>query len=360
MLRSFESGFAKAADRAACRKMIRSGSKSFSAAALLLPWAIRDPAYALYAFCRLSDDLVDVEGGTLEAIAQLRERLKLAYEGRPADSSIDRAFADVVARFAIPRALPEALIEGLERDVVGVACENLSDVCAYASCVAGAVGAMMAVLMGTRAPQAIARACDLGVAMQLTNIARDVGEDARSGRLYLPRAWLRDEGLDPDAWLAAPVWRPEIATVIARLLREADHLYTRAETGIRCLPASCRPGIFAARHLYQAIGIQIARNRFDSVTQRARVPGPTKFWLIGRALANAATVHTFAHEEPPLAETRYLVDAVTASQPCPARGRRRRAADRVLWVAELFAMLNARDSVPGRVLGYESDSGAVK
>ena len=339
--------------------MIRSGSKSFSAAALLLPWAIRDPAYALYAFCRLSDDLVDVEGGTLEAIARLRERLALAYEGKPADSSVDRAFADVVARFAIPRALPEALIEGLERDVEGVVCESLSDVCTYASCVAGAVGAMMAVLMGSRAPQTVARACDLGVAMQLTNIARDVGEDARSGRLYLPRVWLRDEGLDPDAWLATPVWGPEIAAVVARLLREADHMYARAETGIRCLPASYRPGIFAARHLYQAIGAEIARNRFDSVNQRARVPSRKKFWLIGRALANAASIRALVREEPPLPETRYLVDAVTASRPRPATGRRRRVADQVLWVAELFATLNARDSMPGHILEYDSDSGAT-
>jgi len=359
MPHSSDTAFANAADRAACRKMIRSGSKSFSAAALLLPWAIRDPAYALYAFCRLSDDLVDVEGGTLEAIARLRERLALAYDGRPADSSIDRAFADVVARFAVPRALPEALIEGLERDVEGVVCENLADVCAYASCVAGAVGAMMAVLMGARSPQAVARACDLGVAMQLTNIARDVGEDARAGRLYLPRAWLRDAGLDPDAWLATPVWRPEIAAVVARLLREADHLYSRAETGIRALPPSYRPGIFAARHLYRAIGTEIARNRFDSVTRRARVPGRTKFWLMGRALVDSAPVYARASEEPPLPETRYLVDAVTATQPRPATGRRRRVADQVLWVAELFATLNARDAMPGHILEYESDSGAT-
>lgn len=359
MLHSPETSFADAADRAACRKMIRSGSKSFSAAALLLPWTIRDPAYALYAFCRLSDDLVDVEGGTLEAIARLRERLALAYEGRPADSSIDRAFADVVARFDIPRALPEALIEGLERDIEGVICDDLSDVCSYASCVAGAVGAMMAVLMGARAPQAVARACDLGVAMQLTNIARDVGEDARSGRLYLPRGWLRDEGIDPDTWLATPVWCPQIGAVVARLLHEADILYARSDIGIRCLPASYRPGIFAARHLYQAIGTEIARNCFDSVSYRARVPGRRKLWLMGRALANAGPLRTIAREEPPLAETRYLVDAVSASQPRSATSHRRRVADRVLWVAELFATLNARDSMPGQILGYDSDSGAA-
>ena len=87
----------------------------------------------------------------------------------------------------MPRALPEALIDGLEWDVAGVRCEDLADVQAYAARVAGSVGAMMTVLMGVREHDVLARACELGVAMQLTNIARDVGEDARNGRLYLPR-----------------------------------------------------------------------------------------------------------------------------------------------------------------------------
>jgi len=339
--------------------MIRSGSKSFSAAALLLPSRIRDPAYALYAFCRFSDDLVDIEPASFEGITRLRERLALAYEGRPVDSSIDRAFADVVTSFAIPRALPEALIDGLERDVLGVVCKDLNDVFAYAACVAGTVGAMMAVLMGAREREAIARACDLGVAMQLTNIARDVGEDARAGRLYLPRAWMQEEGLDPDLWLEAPAWRPEIAAVVARLLREADALYVRARTGIGNLPAGCRPGIFAARHLYQGIGSEIARNGMDSVTRRARVSGRRKLWLIGLALFDAALPGPMAPDSPPLPETRYLVEAVAATQIKPAAECRRRVADRVLWVAELFATLNERDRMSGHILACKSDSGVA-
>ena len=86
--------------------------------------------------------------------------------------------------------------------------ETLQDLDAYAARVAGSVGAMMTLVMGQRAPEIVARACDLGVAMQLTNIARDVGEDARAGRLYLPLQWLREAGIDPDAWLAKPVFTP--------------------------------------------------------------------------------------------------------------------------------------------------------
>jgi phytoene synthase len=333
--------FASDADRAACRAMIRTGSRSFFAASLLLPAAIRQPAYALYAFCRLSDDLVDVEGGCASAIKQLRTRLALAYDGRPADSSVDRVFADMIAHFAMPRALPEALIDGLEWDVAGVRCENLSDLQAYAARVAGSVGAMMTVLMGVREGDVLARACDLGVAMQLTNIARDVGEDARNGRLYLPRDWLREEGVNPDAWLAAPLFRPEIGRVVARLLREADHLYRRSESAIGRLPAFCRPGIFAARHLYAEIGAEIARKDFDSVTARAHVPGLRKLQLMARSLFDAVRPRAL-NRQPALAQTRYLVEAALAGPAVQPRG----LTDRILWVAELFVMLQDRNRLP--------------
>lgn len=319
--------------------MIRTGSKSFFAASLLLPRRVRQDAYALYAFCRLSDDMVDVEGGAHDAIARLRARLDLAYAGRPADSAMDRAFANVIARHGLPRALPEALIEGLEWDVSGVTCETLGDVQAYAARVAGSVGAMMTVLMGVRDADVVARACDLGVAMQLTNIARDVGEDARNGRLYLPRAWLVAEGIDPDAWLASPMFTPAIGRVVARLLRAADKLYSRAEKGIAGLPLACRPAIFAARHLYAEIGMEVAGNGFDSISARARVAGPRKLVLMGRALRHAGLARADV-ARPALPQTRYLVDSVSASRPVEAAAGPISA--QILWVAELFVALQQR------------------
>lgn len=336
------SDFASEADRLACRRMIQTGSKSFSTASLLLPLAVREAAYALYAFCRLSDDMVDVEGGSLDAIARLRARLERAYAGRPADSSVDRAFADVIAYYALPRALPEALIEGLEWDVNGVVCEELGDVYAYAARVAGAVGAMMAIMMGTREPRTVSRACDLGVAMQLTNIARDVGEDARNGRIYLPRAWLRGGGIDPDAWLKSPSWNQAVGAAVERLLQDADRLYVRAESGIGGLPLACRPGIFAARHIYRAIGEEVARNNFDSVNSRACVPGARKAWLLAVALARAARPRGVG-AEPALAQTQFLVDAVAASQPGEVNPNS--LSDRIVWVAGLFVSLMERDRV---------------
>ena len=337
------SDLASDADRAACRAMIRTGSRSFFAASLLLPAQVRDAAYALYAFCRLSDDMVDEHAGAADAIAGLRRRLDLAYAGRPADSSVDRAFADMVARYALPRELPLALIEGLEWDVCGVSCEALADVQAYAARVAGSVGAMMTVLMGVRDPAVLARACDLGVAMQLTNIARDVGEDARNGRLYLPRAWLREEGVDPDAWLATPVFTPAVGRVVARVLAAADRLYRSAENGIAGLPPSCRPAIFAARHIYAAIGDEIDRAGFDSVTARAHVSTARKLGLMGRAVLDAICLGKAGQARAALPQTQFLIDAVAASQ--PPHPFSRRAADRLLWVAELFVSLGERERV---------------
>ncbi len=253
------------ADLDHCAAAISHGSRSFHAASRVLPRRLRDPALALYAFCRLADDEVDLSAGKATAVARLRERLELCYAGRPLNVPEDRAFAGILEAFEMPRVLPEALLEGLEWDADGRRHATLSDLRAYSARVASSVGAMMCVLMRVRDRHALARACDLGVAMQLTNIARDVGEDAREGRLYLPLSWMREAGIDPDAFLSRPEYSPDLAALVARLLREADGLYERSEAGIGALPLSCRPGIFAARYIYAGIGtrLQIQDMRCD-------------------------------------------------------------------------------------------------
>jgi phytoene synthase len=332
-----------AEELAACRALLRGGSRTFHAASLLLPRRIREPAVALYAFCRLADDAVDGEGGGAEAIGRLRERLAAAYDGRPAPIPADRAFADVVRRFAIPRALPEALLEGFEWDAHGRRYETLQALEGYAARVAGTVGAMMAILMGARASETLARACDLGVAMQLTNIARDVGEDARAGRLYLPAAWLREAGIDPDAWLAAPAFSPALGAVVQRLLEAADALYERAGAGIARLPLDCRPGIEAARLVYAEIGREVERARLDSVSRRAVVPGRSKARLLALAVAGALRpAARGAH--PPLEATRFLVEAAALPQsagPIPWWN----LYERLVWVIGLFERLERREQV---------------
>ncbi len=274
------------ADLAACGAAIRAGSKTFFAASLLLPRRVRTPALALYAFCRLADDAVD-NGGQVVSLARLRERLAGIYAGCPADHPADRALTDVVAEHEIPRELPEALLEGFQWDLEGRRYADGEQLNAYAARVAGAVGEMMAHLMDARCVDALARARDLGIAMQLTNIARDVGEDARAGRLYLPADWLREAGIEPQEWLACPVFSCQIRSVIERLLTAAEVLYERADLGIRLLPRDCRPGIAAARHLYAEIGHQLLRKGCDSVSHRTVVPAARKIWIVASAAARA-------------------------------------------------------------------------
>lgn len=341
-----------AADMAACRAALREGSYTFFAASLMLPAAVRDPACVLYAFCRVADDTVDNGLDKRAAVAALRRRLDGVYSGRAPAAPADRALAAVLSAFAIPRAIPEALLEGFEWDAAGRRYDSIEDLQAYAARVAGTVGAMMAMLMGVRCAPGLARACELGVAMQLSNIARDVGEDARAGRLYLPQAWLREAGVDPDAWLARPVFNPAIAGVVQRLLVVADGLYGRVGEGVALLPLACRPGINAARFLYAGIGHEVARRGLDSVSGRAVVARSRKLWLVARALACVAPARA-AVPQACLPATQFLVDAVPAKPAAlaahPVRWwqLRRRLDARVAWVIELFDRLERRDQAGG-------------
>lgn len=334
----------RVADMAACRTLLRDGSRTFYAASFLLPREVREPASALYAFCRLADDAIDVDGGRLGAIDELRRRLDRAYRGVPGDDPIDRAFALTVASFAMPRELPEALIEGLAWDAQGRRYEDLTHLTDYAARVAGTVGAMMAVIMGVREPRLISRATDLGIAMQLSNIARDVGEDARAGRLYIPGNWMREAGIDPDGWLARPVFTPALGSIVERLLAAADALYVRSETGIAGLPRACRPGIRAARLLYAEIGNEVRRRDMDSISQRAVVPPSRKLPMLARA-AFALPGEPLPDRAPCLAEARFLADAVAASPRPSSPEVALRWWDlhgRAIWVIDLFDRLQRR------------------
>jgi phytoene synthase len=326
------------ADMAACRQMIRTGSLSFHAASRCLPAHVRDPALALYAFCRVADDAVDEVQDKARAVLRLRERLDLIYAGRPRNAPADRAFAAVVEGVEMPRALPDALLEGLAWDALGRRYATLSDLQGYAARVASSVGAMMCVLMRVRDADALARACDLGLAMQLTNIARDVGEDARAGRLFLPLDWLEEEGLDPDRFLADPQPHLGIRRCVARLLSRADHLYWRAAPGVVRLPLDCRVGIHAAGHIYAAIGTQVARAGHDSVTRRARTSRLQKLgWLAvatmraGAGLVLPVSARLHAAPEP---EVAFLVRAAA---------RREAGATRSETLLSVLSQLEAQD-----------------
>lgn len=319
----------RADDVAACRAVLRRNSRTFHAASLLLPRRVREPASVLYTFCRVADDAVDIAGGRGAAIAALQQRLDRAYAG--ADD--ERALGAVLVRHGIPRLLPEQLLEGLAWDAEGRRYATLDGLLDYAARVAATVGAMMALLMGVRSSAALARACDLGLAMQLSNIARDVGEDAAAGRLYLPTDWLHEAGIDADRWLRAPRFSPALGSVVLRLVAEADRLYARAGAGVALLPLDCRPGIQAARKLYAAIGHEVARQGGDSTRRRAVVPGTRKAALLALALASPWPGSAAAGDAPPPA-TRALVEA--AADDSAPQGA-------VDFLVDLFERLERRD-----------------
>ena len=264
---------------------------------------------ALYAFCRVSDDLVDDSDDPRRALEQLSLRVDRAYAGRPEDDAVDRALSWLAHDHALPRAPIDALLDGYRWDVEARAYETLSDLVAYAVRVAGSVGVAMSWLMDRRAPHVLARACDLGVAMQLTNVARDVGEDARHGRVYLPRAWLAMDDACRVTFLAQPFADARVRDATRRLLDHADVLYARADPGIDALPREVRPAIRVASALYAEIGEVVRARDHDAVGERAVTTTTEKIGLAIGALtrhrardrAREASLHA-----PPLPEAAWL------------------------------------------------------
>ena len=315
-----------AVDTALCRTWIAHHSKSFYFSSLLLPPRVRQASWALYAFCRRADDAVDEGSGEAllaGRVAGLRARLDRVYptaassslpvdsvevhgaglarsRDRSADATdptdpIDRAYARVAIAARIPRGVPEALLSGMEMDVHGTRYASWDELLVYCFRVAATVGLMMtrAMVPSSRAgiahadilrSDAMLRAAELGVAMQLTNIARDVGEDARRGRVYLPDELLAAVGTDRDAVLAACAATPALREATRRLLLRADDFYRSAERGIALLPRACRPAIASSRYIYAAIGDQIARADHDNITRRAHTSLARKLLLAVRSL----------------------------------------------------------------------------
>jgi phytoene synthase len=300
-----------AADLAACQAILAEGSKSFAAASLLLPRRMRAPAAAFYAFCRVADDLVDFSSDPGSAVEQLHARLDRIYAGTPDDDPVDRAFTRVVDAHAIPRVIVDALIDGFAWDARGREYATLSELLAYCARVASAVGVVMTLFMGARERRTLARACDLGAAMQLTNIARDVLEDAGRGRVYLPSDALRERGIEPDAFLRAPAEHPRVAEVVRMLLDEADEYYLRADAGITQLPRDCRPAIRAASLIYADIGRVVRAQGCDPLRGRAHTSKARKLALLIRAwVARTPRLDPARLDAPAIPECAFLVDAI--------------------------------------------------
>ncbi len=272
-----------------CREMIVKGSKSFSLAAHLFGAETRHAAFFLYGWCRYCDDQIDQadpagSGGDVERrLEELKESTRSAFAQEPQKDPVFIAFQYVTQRYAIPRHYPLELLEGMAMDVRRQRYETLSDLLLYCYRVAGTVGLMMAHIMGIRDEKALRHAADLGIAMQLTNIARDVIEDAQMGRIYLPLEWLRQAGIaEQEIQMARN--RDKLAVLIRRLLEVAETFYRSGDQGFWYLSFRSACAIAAARCVYSEIGSLVLRKGARAWDERTYVSTGRKLWVVAHGV----------------------------------------------------------------------------
>jgi 15-cis-phytoene synthase len=281
---------------------IAKGSKSFAGAAKLFDPPTRASAFMLYAWCRHCDD--EIDGQVLgyarqthrrpprEVLAELRAKTLAAVEGK-ATEPVYIGLQRVVRLHAIPAAHPLELIRGMEMDVemetAGRRYRSREEVLAYCYHVAGCVGVMMAMVMGATEKPVLRRASDLGIAFQLTNIARDVVPDAGEGRFYLPADLMAAHGLS-EANLAAPENRPRVFAATSELLDEAERYYASAQAGLPHLPFRSAWAVAAARRVYRDIGAIVRARGAAAWDTRASTSKARK--LGGVALAGLDAART--------------------------------------------------------------------
>lgn len=272
-------------------EVIKRGSLSFALASRLLEPQVRNSVVMLYSWCRYCDDQID--GQTLghisrlishdhDVLVRLRAETRDALAGKATTAKAMEALSFVAARHALPAFYVEELLAGMEMDVAGRRYQDLDELLLYCYRVAGTVGLLFVHIAGVSAEVARRHAADLGIAMQLTNIARDVGADSKLERLYLPLDWLAMAGVDPQD-LMAPSQRVKLFTVVKRLLKEADRFYASGDRGINYLPLRTAFAVTTARLIYAAIGQEILRRGDSALVERAVVSRWRKICLVAKA-----------------------------------------------------------------------------
>ncbi len=254
----------------ACEVMTRENSRTFMLASGLLPHEKRKSIRALYAFCRMSDDIVDraITPDPESALAAWRVHSLSQYPS--GDNLVALAWADTRHKFAVPVRYAEQLLEGVASDLVNRRFKTFDELAAYAYRVASTVGLMSMHIIGYTSQEAVRYAVKLGVALQMTNILRDVGEDWQNGRLYLPQDEMVEFDIDEKdiaAGQVTPRWRKFMRFQIGRVRR----LYEEAWPGIALLDKSGRFSIAAAAGLYEAILTDIERHDYAVFGRRASV-----------------------------------------------------------------------------------------
>lgn len=278
---------------AAAAAATATGSKSFYFATRFFPPHLARAAYAVYWFCRHTDDLVDEAPSTevgAAAIAEWERALARAWDAGWSEEPKLRIFVETAHRFGIPREYPFELIEGMRMDFQGTRYADFASLREFCYRVASVVGLMMCHVIGFRDP-APAHAIDLGIAMQLTNILRDVGEDLRRGRVYLPAEDLERFGYSVEDLRGAVIDDRFRALMQFQILR-AEEYYQRAEPGIAMLHADGQFAVRVAADVYRGILREIAQNGYDVFRRRAAVPRSRKVWITARRMAVPMARHT--------------------------------------------------------------------
>ena len=277
------------------RETIAVGSKSFAMASRVLEPAIRDDAAMLYAFCRYADDLVDgqvmghgqledYKAGQAARVVELRERTLEALAGEPQGDPHYAALVSVVDRHGIPHRHVMELVDGFQMDADDRVYETMGDVLDYGYHVAGVVGVMMAWIMGVREAATLDRASDLGIAFQLTNIARDVVDDAEAGRVFVPREVLEWAGAPTDAaGLRDKANRDATYRAAVALLNEAESYYASAHVGVAELTRRNAWAILTALRVYRAIGTKLRAGGPEALFARASTTKAEKLRLAAKA-----------------------------------------------------------------------------
>lgn len=271
---------------------IQQHSKSFAMAAKLLPREVNQAAVVLYAYCRRTDDMIDLcpPQEQQARLSQLQAELSGIYAGEAQSDPLLARFQQVVKAYAVPRVYLDELLLGMQMDTQQVRYRTLSDLLLYAYRVAGVVGLMMCHVMGVRDARALRHAAHLGMGMQLSNIARDVREDWERGRLYIPEQLLESCGvarLNASCGEGAPMPRTAAAGVAQAtelLLRQADEFYRSGDAGVKYLSFRCGIAIRAARLVYSEISTRVRAQGCDPFAPRAVVSKARKLQLVAYAL----------------------------------------------------------------------------
>jgi len=282
------------ADLRACRSVIRVHARSFSFASLFLPRDVREDVAVVYAYYRTLDDLVDdpppgMDSAAISAVLDDWDGW-LANPRRAAgvDDPIRRTLPEVIERRGLDRDEMRVVIRGLRRDLHHVRPATMAEVEGYSFEVAGSVGLVMARLLGAPMPAAAGAAAALGTAMQLTNICRDVDEDLRRGRIYLPADICTAAGCD-EISLRARQATPGVRAAVALVATRAQVLYGEGVDGLSLLPAGARFPIAVAARAYATILDRLARREHDVFAGRVAMSGRAR-WAMAARLAAARAV----------------------------------------------------------------------